>query len=54
MELRDATIETREEFGHWAIDTVCGAKNKIDNVLIPLIERKSKLYSFTLSFCTFY
>ena len=44
IELRDATIETREEFGHWEIATVRGAKNKKDNVLISLIERKSRLY----------
>ena len=44
IELRDATIETREEFGHWEIDTVRGAKDKTDDVLISLIERKSRLY----------
>ena len=44
IELRDATIETREEFGHWEIDTVRGTKDKTDDVLISLIERKSRLY----------
>ena len=44
IELRDATIETREEFGHWEIDTVRGAKDKTDDVLISLIKRKSRLY----------
>ena len=44
IELRDATIETREEFGHWEIDTVRGAKDKTDDVLISLIEQKSRLY----------
>ena len=44
IELRDATIETREEFGHWEIDTVHGAKDKTDDVLISLIKRKRRLY----------
>ncbi len=44
IELRDATIETREEFGHWEIATVRGAKDKTDDILISLIERKSRLY----------
>ena len=44
IELRDATIETRKEFGHWEIDTVRGAKDKTDDVLISLIKRKSRLY----------
>ena len=44
IELRDATIETREEFGHWEIDTVRRAKDKTDDVLISLIKRKSRLY----------
>ncbi|WP_298714965.1 IS30 family transposase [uncultured Veillonella sp.] len=44
IELRDATIETRKEFGHWELDTVRGTKNKTDNVLVTLLERKSRLY----------
>ena len=44
IELRDATIETREEFGHWELDTVRGTKDKTDNVLVTLLERKSRLY----------
>ena len=44
IELRDTTIETREEFGHWEIDAVRGTKDKTDDVLISLIERKSRLY----------
>ena len=41
IEKRDKTIETREESGHWEIDTVEGLKNKKDNVLLTLVERKS-------------
>ena len=44
IELRDPTIETREEFGHWELDTVRGTKDKTDHVLISLLERKSRLY----------
>lgn len=41
IEERDKTIETREEFGHWEIDTIEGLKNKKDNVLLTLVERKT-------------
>ena len=41
IELRDPTIETREEFGHWELDTVRGTKDKTDHVLISLLERKA-------------
>ena len=44
IELRDPNIETREEFGHWELDTVRGTKDKTDHVLISLLERKSRLY----------
>ena len=44
IELRDSNIETREEFGHWELDTVRGTKDKTDHVLISLLERKSRLY----------
>lgn len=39
IEERDKTIETREEFGHWDIDTVDELKDKKDSVLLTLIER---------------
>ena len=42
IELRDATIETREEFGHWELDTVRGTKDKTDNVLVTLLEKKKQ------------
>ena len=41
IELRDATIETRKEFGHWELDTVRGTKDKTDNVLVTLLEHKT-------------
>ena len=44
IDLRDESIETREEFGHWEIDTVRGIKDKADEVLVTLLERKSRLY----------
>lgn len=44
IELRDPNIETREEFGHWELDSVRGTKDKADHVLISLLERKSRLY----------
>lgn len=44
IELRDAIVETRKEFGHWELDTVRGTKDKTDDVLVTLLERKSRLY----------
>lgn len=44
IELRDPNIESREEFGHWELDTVRGTKDKTAHVLISLYERKSRLY----------
>ncbi len=35
-------IESREKFGHWEIDCVLGEKSNIDNVLITLVERKTR------------
>lgn len=44
IDLRDKSIETREEFGHWELDTVRGIKNKDDEVIVSILERKSLLY----------
>lgn len=44
IEERPSSVDTREEFGHWEIDTVRGTKNKGDQVLVTLIERKTRLY----------
>lgn len=41
IELRPKEIETREEFGHWEIDTVQGKRSK-DAVLLTLTERKTR------------
>jgi IS30 family transposase len=39
---RPLEIESREEFGHWEIDTVIGEKSCNDNVLLTLVERLSR------------
>ena len=41
---RAQDVETREEFGHWEIDTVIGKKSKEDAVLLTLSERKTRQY----------
>ena len=35
-------MENREEFGHWETDLVIGNKSSRDNVLLTLIERKTR------------
>jgi len=42
IEERPAEINTREEFGHWECDLVIGSKTKDDDVLLTLLERKSR------------
>jgi len=42
IEERPAEIDTREEFGHWECDLVIGSKTKDDNVLLTMLERKSR------------
>lgn len=39
---RPIEINNREEFGHWEIDTVVGEKYKTDNVLLTMVERKTR------------
>src|SRR5690625_6061298 len=41
IEERPKSVETREEFGHWEIDTVLGHKSN-DDALLTLIERKTR------------
>jgi IS30 family transposase len=41
IEQRPAEILTREEFGHWEIDTVVGRRSK-DEALLTLTERKTR------------
>jgi IS30 family transposase len=39
---RPEHINNRQEFGHWEIDTVIGSKSKEDEVLLTLVERKTR------------
>ncbi|SDL28293.1 IS30 family transposase [Lacicoccus qingdaonensis] len=39
---RPETVESRETFGHWEIDTVIGSKHKDDAVLLTLAERQTR------------
>ncbi|MGU8599292.1 IS30 family transposase, partial [Clostridium perfringens] len=39
---RPNSIENREEFGHLEIDCVLGEKSNKDNVLLTLVERKTR------------
>lgn len=39
---RPQDIQSRNEFGHWEIDTVIGEKSKNDNVLLTILERKTR------------
>ncbi len=42
IEERSADIKTREEFGHWEIDTVIGEKSGNDSVLLTIVERQTR------------
>ena len=42
IEERPKDIDSREEFGHWEIDTVIGVKSGIDCVLLTIVERKTR------------
>ena len=42
IEERPESIDTRDEFGHWEIDTVLGHKSK-DDALLTLVERKTRM-----------
>ena len=45
IEEREESIESREDFGHWEIDTVIGVKDKDDEVLLTLVERNTRILS---------
>jgi len=42
IEERPDSVESREEFGHFEIDSVIGRKDKEDDVLLTLIKRKTR------------
>lgn len=42
IEERAEQVNKRKEFGHWEIDLVIGKKDKEDNVLLTLTERKTR------------
>lgn len=42
IEERPKEIESRKEFGHWECDLVLGAKTRDDQVLLTLVERRSR------------
>lgn len=42
IEERPSEVNNREEFGHWETDLVIGSKSGEDNVLLTLIERKTR------------
>jgi len=42
IEERPESVENREEFGHFEIDSVVGRQDKEDDVLLTLIERKTR------------
>ena len=42
IEERPDTINNREEFGHWEIDTVIGGKTGNDCVILTIVERKTR------------
>lgn len=42
IEERPKDIESRKEFGHWECDLVIGSKSGGDDVLLTMVERKSR------------
>lgn len=42
IEKRPEEVESREEFGHWEMDTVVGKRGKSKNSLLVLTERKTR------------
>lgn len=45
IEERPEAVDTREEFGHWETDLVIGQKSGQDDVLLTLLERKTRDFS---------
>lgn len=44
IEERPASVDSREEFGHWECDLVIGSRSGGDDALLTMIERKSREY----------
>ena len=42
IEERPESVDSREEFGHWEIDEVIGRKSDRDQVLLTMVERKTR------------
>lgn len=42
IELRPESVELREEFGHWEVDTVLGSKYEDEPCAVTLVERKTR------------
>ncbi|MFM2488793.1 hypothetical protein ABW365_12075 [Enterococcus avium] len=42
IENRPDVVDSREEFGHWEIDTVAGLRSDKDQALLTLTERKTR------------
>ena len=42
IELRPESVELREEFGHWEVDTVVGSKCEDEPCTVTLVERKTR------------
>lgn len=43
IEERPETVETREEFGHWEIDSVLGKKKDTEPAIMTVVERKTRM-----------
>ena len=43
IEERPESVELRNEFGHWEIDSVLGLKNENEPVVITLVERMTRM-----------
>ena len=44
IEERPASVNDRDEFGHWEADLVIGSKSDDDDALLTMIERKTREY----------
>lgn len=42
IELRPESVQLREEFGHWEVDTVVGSKREKEPCVVTLVERKTR------------